>query len=37
MNPWYLPSIPTTLLGYSDMCEAYKDLFIQMNKKGASS
>jgi hypothetical protein len=37
MNPWYLPTIPTTILTFADVCSAYQDLFTQMNSKGLQS
>ena len=37
MNPWYLPTIPTTILTFADVCSAYQDLFSQMNSKGLQS
>ena len=37
MNPWYLPTIPTTLLSFNDICKAYDNLFQQMEKKGLHS
>jgi len=33
MNPWYMPSVPTTILSFGDICRAYQDLFGQMTKK----
>lgn len=33
MNPWYLPSIPTTMLTFHDMCTSYRDLFKEMEVK----
>ena len=37
MNPWYLPSIPTALLSFSDVCQSLRDLFKEMEVKGRDS
>lgn len=37
LNPWYLPTIPTTLLSFNDVCHSYADLFSQMKVKGVDN
>lgn len=34
MNPWYLPTVPTTILTFNDICKSHADLFQQMQVKG---
>lgn len=36
MNAWYLPSVPTTLLTFKDVCKGYQDLFIQMARQNVA-
>lgn len=37
MNPWYFPTVPTTLLSFGDVCQSYKELFLQMDSKNIHS
>eukprot|EP00349_Pseudokeronopsis_sp_Brazil_P001302 CAMPEP_0202958092 /NCGR_PEP_ID=MMETSP1396-20130829/2438_1 /ASSEMBLY_ACC=CAM_ASM_000872 /TAXON_ID= /ORGANISM="Pseudokeronopsis sp., Strain Brazil" /LENGTH=282 /DNA_ID=CAMNT_0049675941 /DNA_START=316 /DNA_END=1164 /DNA_ORIENTATION=- len=37
MNPWYLPTVPTTILSFGDLCQAYQELFLQMESRSLHS